>query len=273
MEPIIDAWIQHPFGEFWKQPMFASLRRWIGEGDGPGEIPVAMTLAAMDSAGVRTAVVSAWWGPQGPLLHNDDVAGLVRDFPTRFVGIASVDLSRPMDAVRELRRRVREDGLKGLRILPWLWNAPPDDRRYYPLYSECIQLGVPFCLQVGQTGPLCPSEPGRPIPYLERVALDFPELVIVAGHIGQPWTEEMIFLARKFPNIYIDTSAYKAKRYPQSLIDYMKTDGKKKVLFGSNYPMIMPGDCLADLDSLELPAENRRLFLYDNAARVFGIGS
>jgi predicted TIM-barrel fold metal-dependent hydrolase len=40
---------------------------------------------------------------------------------------------------------------------------------------------VPFCLQVGHTGPLRPSEPGRPIPYLDRVALDFPELTIVAA--------------------------------------------------------------------------------------------
>ena len=37
-----------------------------------------------------------------------------------------------------------------------------------------------------------PLETGRPIPYIDQVALDFPELVIVGGHIGYPWTEEMI---------------------------------------------------------------------------------
>ena len=119
-----------------------------------------------------------------------------------------------MDAVRELRRCVRELGLRALRVVPWLWNLPPNDRRYYPLYAECIELGIPFCLQVGHTGPLCPSEPGRPIPYLDEVALEFPELVIVGGHIGYPWTDEMISLATKYPNVYIDTSAYKASRYP-----------------------------------------------------------
>ena len=119
-----------------------------------------------------------------------------------------------MVAVRELRRRVRDDGFVGLRLLPWLWGAPPTDRRYYPLFAECVELGVPFCTQVGHTGPLRPSETGRPIPYIDEIALDFPELVIVCGHIGYPWTEEMIAVARKHENVYIDTSAYTTKRLP-----------------------------------------------------------
>ncbi|MBX9656413.1 amidohydrolase family protein [bacterium] len=271
-EPIIDAWIQHPFRRFMADPMFESLLRWMGTtaADIP-DVPPEMTVAALDSAGVRHALVSAWWGPQGALISNDDVASLCRQYPDRLTGIASVNLARPMEAIHELRRAVNELGLRGLRLLPWLWNLPPDDRRYYPLYAECVQLGIPFCLQVGHTGPLCPSEPGRPIPYLERVALEFPDLVIVGGHIGYPWTQEMILLARKFPNVYIDTSAYKAKRYPRDLVEYMRADGRKKVMFGSNYPMITPGDCLADLDSLGLDDDACRRFLFDNAAKVFNI--
>jgi predicted TIM-barrel fold metal-dependent hydrolase len=270
--PIIDAWMQHPEGRFWGHPMFASLRRWAGMGDeSTPEIPDEMTLGAMDAAGVSVGVLSAWWGPEGELISNESVARLVKKYPSRFVGIASVNLRRPMEAVRELRRSVRELGLRGLRILPWLWDLPPDDRRYYPLYAECVEMGIPFCLQVGHTGPMCPSEPGRPIPYLDRVALDFPELVIVGGHIGYPWTNEMISLARKYPNVYIDTSAYKISRYPKELVDYLKSDGRKKVLFGSNYPMIMPGDSLSDLDKLGLSDEAKQAFLYDNAARIFGI--
>src|SRR5262249_49791161 len=62
------------------------------------------------------------------------------------------------EAVRELRRRVKQDGFKGLRIVPWLWGLPPDDRRYYPLFAECCELDVPFCTQVGHAGPLRESE-------------------------------------------------------------------------------------------------------------------
>jgi uncharacterized protein len=268
---VIDAWIQHPSPTFIRHPMFASLRRWSGDGDVPDEIPLELTVHALESAGVTRALLSAWWGPDGALISNDEVAASVRAHPDRFVGVASVDLLRPMDGVRELRRAVKQLGLRALRMLPWLWNRPPNDRHYYPLYAECIELGIPFCLQVGHTGPLAPSEPGRPIPYLDEVALDFPELTIVGGHIGFPWTDEMIALATKYPNVHIDTSAYKPSRYPPSLVAYLRGHGRKKVLFGSNYPMILPGACLAQVDALGLDTEASRLFLHDNAARVFGL--
>lgn len=268
---IIDAWMQHPSPGFSQHPMFDSLRRWTRGETLNSDIPLETTIAAMDEAGIRIGLISAWWGPQGPLIKNDEVAGFVQTYPDRLIGIASVNLYRPMDGVRELRRCVRDLGFRGLRIVPWLWDLPPDDRRYYPLYAECVELGIPFCLQVGHTGPLCPSEPGRPIPYLDHVALEFPELKIVAGHIGYPWTSEMISLATKYPNVHIDTSAYKSSRYPRELVDYLRGHGRKKVLFGSNYPMLTPGECLRDLTGLELADETKRMFLYENAERVFSL--
>ncbi len=270
---IIDAWIQHPTGDFVRHPMFESLLRWRGIDPEtmPRSFPGEFTIGALDLAQVDRALVCAWWGPQGPLLGNDDVAALVAEYPDRLVGVASVDLLRPMEAVRELRRCVRELDMRGLRILPWLWNLPPNDRRYYPLYAECIELDIPFCLQVGHTGPLCPSDPGRPIPYLDEVALDFPELTIVAGHTGYPWTVEMIALATKYPNVYIDTSAYKPSRYPPELVRFMRGHGRKKVLWASDFPMIMPLECLDKLDELGLSEEARELFLSGNAKRVYGL--
>jgi len=267
---IIDAWMQHPTARFIQQPMFDSLRRWLGgNAELMREVPLPFTLGAMDAAGVDFGLICAWHGPQGALISNDEVASFVQQAPDRLGGLASVDLYRPLDAVRELRRCVKQLGFKGLRILPWLWNLPPDDRRYYPLYAECCELDVPFCLQVGHTGPLCPSEPGRPIPYLDHVALEFPQLKIVAGHIGFPWTLEMISLATKYPNVHIDTSAYKISRYPPDLVEYLRGHGRNKVLFGSNYPMLMPQDCLKDLAALNLDETGREAFLSGNARRVF----
>ncbi len=268
---IIDVWMQHPSLRFLQHGMFESLRRWTGGQLPSEELPIEFTLAAMDAAGVKVGLVAAWYGPEGALISNDEVAELVRAHPDRFVGVASVDLRQPHEAVRELRRCVNELGFKALRVVPWLWGLPPNDRRYYPLYVECIELGVPFCTQVGHTGPLRTSETGRPIPYLDDVALDFPNLVIVAGHIGYPWTEEMIALARKYPNVYIDTSAYTARRYPAALVDYMRGGGRKKVLFGTNYPMLTPQQCLQHLDDLELDVETRELFLAGNATRVLNL--
>ncbi|MGH9013359.1 MAG: amidohydrolase family protein [Acidimicrobiia bacterium] len=265
----IDVWMQHPTLRFLRHEMFASVRRWTGEPAPDQAPPLDHTIAAMDSGGVESALISAWDGPEGALITNDDVAGYVAAHPDRLTGVAAVDLRDPVRAVHELRRCVRELGFKGLRVIPWLWGLPPNDRRYYPLYLECVELGVPFCTQVGHTGPLRSSETGRPIPYLDDVALEFPDLVIVAGHIGYPWTEEMISLARKYPNVYIDTSAYTARRYPAELVRYMSGDGRAKVLFGTNYPMISPQRALADLDDLGLDDESRDLFLTGNARRVF----
>ena len=274
-ELIIDAWMQFPDETFLRDPMFESLRRWPTNwrtlAEQNARITADEALDELRRQGASKVVASAWWGPRGPMITNDAVATVVRNHPDTVIGIASVDLLRPMEAVRELRRAVKQLGLKGLRVLPWLWGLPPDDRRYYPLYAECIDLNVPFCLQVGHAGPMCPSEPGRPIPYLDHVAHDFPELVILGGHIGFPWVSEMISLAMKHPNIYIDTSAYKASRFPSDFVDYMRGPGRRKVLFGTNYPMLTISECLTGMDQLGLDAETRALFLGSNAARLFRI--
>ncbi|MBM7367032.1 putative TIM-barrel fold metal-dependent hydrolase [Gordonia hydrophobica] len=227
----------------------------------------------MDAGSVDVGLLSAWSQPNNaPLISNDEVAEWIAAHPDRFAGLACVDLDKPMQAVRELRRTVTELGFKGLRVVPWLWQAPPTDRRYYPLYAACVDLGVPFFTQVGHTGPLRPSETGRPIPYIDQVALDFPELSIVCGHIGYPWTEEMIAVARKHENVYIDTSAYTTRRLPSEIVDFMRTGtGNSKVLFGTNYPMIQPAHALDGLDQLDLSPEQQAAYLGGNACRLLDL--
>ncbi len=267
----IDVWMQHPTQRFLDNDMLATLRRWTGDAMPAQDLPIDLTIASMDAAGVGFGLLSAWRGPLGlDLVSNDEVAAWVSAHPERLAGLATVDLDRPMAAVRELRRRVRDDGFVGLRVVPWLWRLPPTDRHYYPLFAECVELGVPFCTQVGHTGPLRPSETGRPIPYIDEVALDFPELVIVCGHVGYPWTEEMVAVARKHENVYVDTSAYTTKRLPAELVRFMKTGtGQRKVLFGTNYPMIGHAHALDGLDELGLSDAARHDYLHANAERVF----
>ena len=223
----------------------------------------------MDSAGVDKAMISAWHRPGQWIHSNDDVAEMVRRYPDRFAGVAAVNLEKPVEAVRELERAVKDLGFKALRVVPWLWNRPPNDRFYFPLYVKCIELDIPFCTQVGHTGPLMPSETGRPIPYLDEVALIFPELKIVGGHIGYPWTDEMIGLAWKHANVYIDTSAYLPRYYPPQLIHYIKTYGKDKVLFGSNFPQLSFAKCVEQVKEIGLAEDIEARFLGQNAVRVF----
>ncbi len=82
----------------------------------------------------------------------------------------------------------------------------------------------------------------------------------------------MVAVCRKHPNVYIDTSAYTSKRLPPELVSYMKSkSGRKRVLFGTNYPMINHEKALEDLDSLGLDDETEGLCLSGNARRVFRI--
>jgi len=265
---IIDAWAQHPTLRHAQDPIFASLHRWNRTEPPTEEIPLAATIAAMDAAKIDRSLICAWQAPGRDMISNDEVASFVSSYPERLVGVGSVDISKPMMAVREIRRCIEELDFKAIRILPWLCDAPPTDRRFYPIYVACCEMNVPFCTQIGHTGPLMSSEVGRPI-YLDQVTIDFPELTIIGGHIGYPWTDEAIAVATKHQNIYIDTSAYTINRYPDALIKYLKSHGAKKVLFGSNYPMIEPLKALENLDSLKLTDTVKKSFLWENAERVY----
>jgi hypothetical protein len=150
-----------------------------------------------------------------------------------------------------------------------MWRKPPTDRCYYPLYAKCVELDVAFQTQVGHTGPLYPSETGRPL-YIDEVALDFPELRIVCGHIGWPWTEEMIAVAWKHKNVFIDTSAHLPKHFPERLVYWMQRQLQDKVMYASDYPLVPFDRILSQVDEhLKLSPEVKQKFLRDNARRAF----
>ncbi len=269
---IVDVWAQLPTAQFGRQKWLEPLLRWTGQPFPAPALSPEHILAAMDEAGVSASILSAWHGPDGDLISNDEAAASLDAAPGRLFGMLSVDLDDPMGAVREIRARAKDKRFVAVRVVPWLWRLPPNDRRYYPVYAACIDAGLPFCTQIGHTGPLKSSETGRPIPYLEDVLLDFPELVVVGGHVGFPWLDEVASLARKFPNFYVDTSAYVVRRLPAPFVDWMKGEGKKRAMFGTNFPMLTHAQCLKGLGGLGLDEETRGLFLAGNARRVFRLG-
>ena len=267
----VDVWGQIPTERMAQAPWLASLLRWTGKTAADSAVSTDMTLKAMDAAGVDIMLLSAWHGPDGALVSNEEVAAHIDAAPDRFRGLAAADLSNPMQAVRDLRTWVDGKRFVGVRVVPWLWDLPPNDRRYYPVYTACVDLGVPFCTQIGHTGPLLRSETGRLIPYLEDVLLDFPELKVVGGHVGFPWIDELTSLAVKFPNFFVDTSAYVLHRLPRDFIDFMTGPGKGRVMFGTNWPMLSPEMCLKGLSHLDLEQTAQDDFLGRTAEKVFGL--
>lgn len=141
----------------------------------------------MTRGNVDVALLSAWCGQEGFLITNDEVYDPVRRYPDRFCGVATVDIHDPFSAVAELRGYVNDLGFVAVSIVLWLWNLPPNDKLDYPIYTACVEMRVPFCTQIEHAGRLRRSEPGRPIAYLDDVLLDFPELIVIGGHLGFPW--------------------------------------------------------------------------------------
>jgi len=233
-------------------------------------------LDEMDRAGVDMVVLSAFYLKDATVISNEDVAGFVQKHPDRFVGSGSLNiLQKPMDLARQVEHLVKNLGMKMIRMEPFLYGdgmtgLPPNAKHYWPVYIKCVELGVPVGLQVGHTGPLLPSECCRPI-YLDEVALAFPELVIQGCHLGQPWHEEMMILAWKHPNVYVETSARTPRLWPASFVEFAKSWGQNKVLWGTDYPVLTYEGTLSELEDLNLGDKIFRKVVRDNCLRVLGM--
>ena len=237
---------------------------------------IEQMIGEMDDAGVDRCVLSSFYHQEMAVVSNEEVAEVVRRYPDRFIGSGTVNpLERPMDVARGVERLVTELGMRAVRLEPYMYGdgvtgLPPNDKHYWPVYLKCSELGVPVCIQVGHTGPLLPSECGRPI-YLDEVALAFPDLTIIGCHLGQPWHEEMMTLAWKHPNVYVETSARTPKHWPRSFVEFTRGWGREKVIWATDYPLLSFERTLAELDEMDLPPEILRNVVRDNAARAFGL--
>lgn len=148
--------------------------------------------------------------------------------------------------------------------------APFNDRVWYPFFSACEDLGIPVLSQIGHSGELLPSSYGRPL-LIDNVALDFPDLKIVACHTGWPWVEELIAMAWKHPNVYIGTTAHLPRYWDPSLVRFINTRGQDKVMWGTDWPITTPERNLPQVEELNLREVPKRKLLRDNALRIFNL--
>ena len=202
------------------------------------------------------------------------VAAAVQQYPKRFSGLIGIDPTEGMRGVRELERAVREWGFIGAHLYPHWFELAPDHAKYYPFYAKCCELGVPIQLQVGQSMVYSPEFPcrsvGRPL-ALDAVACDFPELKLIGIHVGIPWTDEMIAMAWKHPNVYIGCDAHSPRYWPASFVHYMTTYGASKVLFGTDFPVLDFVRTRREIEALGLSEDSLRAVLRENALRVYGL--
>ena len=237
-------------------------------------------VGALDKMGVEKAVVfnmdeETPSGIKG--LPNDYYADVVKQYPDKFIGFAGIDPLKGMDAVREIRRCYNL-GLRGITCRPFMFGIPPTHAKMYPLYSTCVELDIPIWFHMSINYSTLTMEVERPI-YLDLVAQDFPELKIIAGHGGWPWVNEMVAVAWRNPNIYIDIATYLPKYIGmkgtgwEPLIHFGNSILQDRILFGSTWTaMGLTIKQLADeVMKLPLKEEVKHKWVYHNAARLLGI--
>ena len=249
------------------------------DADDVASVTLEAMLAQMDEAGIERAfLIACKLGQEGTPgawhMPYEWIAEAVAHAPHRFSGLAGVDPTEGMHGVRRLEWAVRELGFIGAHTYPHWFELPPNDRRYYPFYAKCCELGIPIQMQVGQSLVYYKKRPlrsvGRPI-CLDDIACDFPELKIIGIHIGIPWHDEMIAMAWKHENVFIGSDAHAPKYWPASFVHYANTYGRSKVLFGTDFPVLAFGRTMREIAALPFSDATRRAFLRGNAARVYGL--
>lgn len=225
----------------------------------------------MDEASVEWGAVFAG--------DADKTAAVVRKYPDRFVGTVILNPHDGMKAVRELERAVKELGLKCFYASPFRFGIRANDRRFYPLYAKAAELNIPVQIYTTMTYRTdYPMDIGRPL-YVDDVAMDFPELKIVAGLGGWPWVPEVIGLARRHQNLYISTAAHRPKYFAtpgsgwEMLMQYGNTLLQDRIVFASSWMTYsLPiKQVVEEMLALPLKDSVKEKWLYHNSRRLFGL--
>ena len=224
-------------------------------------------LDEMDEHGVERAVLMTNLGRS-----TERVLSFVDARPDRFsLGVGGHNLLEPMPNLRKLESFVRAHPVAYTVVGPSFWGDgmyPPSDAVYYPLYTKCCELGLPLCLNTGLPGPPIPGEAQNPI-HLDRVCVRFPELKLCMMHGADPWWDTAIRLMIKYRNLRLMTSAWSPRHLPDSLLHFMATRGKHRVMFASDSPVLSITRCIKEAAALDLDPDVLDAYLYGNAQSFF----
>ena len=245
----------------------------IYSGDRGGGSDAAAMVDAMTEVGIDHAVLQAEWAAGDYRAMNDAVARIVSEHPDRLTGYCTVNPGAGDDMAAVVEREVTERGMRGVNLQPFSYRVKAEDKRFYPLYQKCQELGVPVTIHTSINFSNDRSiEYGRPLPLCE-IACDFPELTIVANHGGWPWVAELVAIAWKHRNVYIEIGAVAPKYIGtpgggwETLIQFGNTLLQDQVLFATDN-MIPFDRAVRELKELPLKPAVMEKWLGGNAAAL-----
>ena len=252
-------------GSFGQSTMLRESLQHLGIWD--NEWTAAGLVERMDAAGVEAAMVCANVGT-GWETPYDYIAQMRDEVPGRILPNAGIDPRDVAGGVRKLEHAVTELGFVGAHSYPHWFGISPADRRYYPFYWKCIELDVPVQIQVGQAFQAGLYNVGRP-GAIDEIAVELPDLKIVCIHTAYPWDREMVSVAWKHPNVYIGADCWLPRDWAPELIEFIRGEGREKVMWGTNHPVIDHAESLAEVAELGLDDDTQALLLRENLRRVY----
>ena len=223
----------------------------------------------LDEAGVKWGLIDD--------VDTDKTADLVSKIPDRLKGMVIFNPFIGAQGVREIDRAVRDLGFVAVYASPYHWGIKASDPRFYPCYAKAVELDIPVFIYAAMNYRTdLPMDVGRPL-YIDRVAMDFPKLRIVATCGGWPWVPELVGLARRHPNVYIDTSSHRPKYLAvpgsgfEMLMQFGNTLLQDRIVFGSGVAeLAVPiGAIIKEIKDLPLKEEVKEKWLYKNALELF----
>jgi predicted TIM-barrel fold metal-dependent hydrolase len=210
---------------------------------------------------------------------NEKTAAFIQHDPRRLKGSATFNPFKGDEGVEEMARFIRKYDFKAIYASPYLWKIKADDPQFYPFYAKAAELDIPVFIYTAMNYRTdLPMDIGRPL-YLDRVAMDFPDLKIVASSGGWPWVPELIGVARRHRNVFIDTSSHRPKYIGvpgsgfEMLLQFGNTLLQDQIVFGSGVGDLgLPIEQVVnEMKALPLKAHVMEKWLYTNARRLFGI--
>lgn len=194
---------------------------------------------------------------------DDEVtARAVAKYPDKLIGFAAVDPRRP-DYMDLLVHAIEDLKLKGVKFGPIYNGVSLLDPRLEPVYEYLQRHNLPLTMHMGTTyGRNAPINYGRPLD-VDTIAMRYPDLKMVMAHMGHPWYEECIVVARKQPNVYCEVSAlyYRPWQFYNILIcaqEYLITE-RDKIFWGTDFPFTQVGESIEGLRRINDQVEGTRL--------------
>jgi len=228
--------------------------------------PIGVTLDEMDRWGIERGMVGVnEAGDPGDLA--------LRRYPDRFIPSTGADPNEGAAGVARLRRAHQAWGVRAVTLFP-AGTFPPvpiNDRKMYPIYATCVELGIPVFCTAGVPGPRLRFDTQR-VELIDEVMYDFPELVFVTRHGCEPWTDLAVKLMLKWPGLHYSTSGFAPRYYPKAVIDYANTRGADKVIYAGYFPFGLTLErIMTELSQIAFRDEVWPKFLRTNALRVLGL--